>query len=206
MRQRHRVRLFRSHGFYALVLGLGSVVLAATAPEPVPKVHTTTNTTYYEVEGGSSAMVGTQINSRGPVGKDDGAIHAAVTNYDIKWKYKTRRQEDGFAIVDLLVSLDLACIMPRKKPSQKIGDAFESEWKRFLAALTVHERGHVEHDVRMAEGLLAKLGERRRFKSVEELKAFVEAESSRCLAECAKANVDYDRRTNHGATQGATLR
>jgi hypothetical protein len=44
------------------------------------------------------------------------------------------------------------------------------------------------------------------FPSAEALKNFVHTEGNKCIAEAKAADKEYDRRTGHGATQGATLR
>ena len=90
----------------------------------------------------------------------------------------------------------------RRAPAPAPGLA--EAWDSYIAALTLHEQGHVDRDVQSAQQLLddlEALGEA----DCGSLATEVGALATKASIALAQANVDYDTQTSHGRTQGAVL-
>jgi predicted secreted Zn-dependent protease len=81
----------------------------------------------------------------------------------------------------------------------------QTEWDRFIGALWVHERGHAEHGIRAANDIKAKLEGLPPEANCEAAGARANAAAQEILAQYAGIDVDYDRQTEGGKTQGASL-
>lgn len=95
--------------------------------------------------------------------------------------------------------------MPRWKPEGEPDASLVLEWNRFLEAVWRHERGHARHGLaarRDAERILRNLGV---FPSCEELEASANTAIDQVFNKWRARDRAYDRETNHGASQGATL-
>jgi predicted secreted Zn-dependent protease len=96
--------------------------------------------------------------------------------------------------------------MPKRIPPPNEPDRVAERWARFMAALSTHEQGHAQNAMDHGKALYEVLRAPHVFPSAEALKNFVHTEGNKCIAEAKAADKEYDRRTGHGATQGATLR
>lgn len=168
---------------------------------PVEGVHPTTQTKYYDLTGQTMQKLIAQMNELGPV-EADGKHYFAHTDWTLKWQYRYETRAGRLVLTRLSVAVDANSSIPRRQAT----DRMAAEWARFSAAVALHERGHAENAMRHAKQLYATLRQHGPFASKEELEAFVNTQGNQCIADANAEDVEYDKRTNHGDTQGATLR
>ena len=199
--QRHGI------GFLALLSLLLAICNAACADETsqvVEGFHATSRNTPYELQGNSISALLAEKNTKGPL--DEGKRLFAHTHWDLKWNYLYEERGDGFAITLLSVNVDLQFTMPHRELRPGVADQVAPQWTRFMKALTTHENGHAENANQHGKALYELLRKPRVFASEQALKDFIASEGGKCIAKARAADVEYDRKTQHGATQGATLR
>ncbi len=165
---------------------------------------TTVKRSDYTLEGNSIAALLAEKEAKGPL--DNGKRFFANTHWDLHWNYRYEPRGGGFVITALSVTADIRYTMPRRVLPPGAQDQVAAQWARFLAATSVHEQGHAENAVRHGKALYDLLRKPRVFANAEELKTFIATEGGKCIADTTAADVEYDRQTGHGATQGATLR
>ena len=199
--QRHGI------GFLALLSLLFAMCIATraeVAPPTVEGFHTTSRNTPWELQGNSIPALLAEKSVKGPPGQ--GEHFFANTHWDLHWSYRYEEKDGGYVITLLSVTVDLQYTMPRRALPPGAADQVAAQWARFMKALTTHEIGHAENATQHGKALYTLLRKPRVFASVQELKDFIAAEGDQCIADARAADVEYDRKTQHGTTQGATLR
>lgn len=186
-----------------LIFALCTAAYAQTPPL-VEGFHTTTKRTDYNLEGNSITALNAEKDAKGPL--DKGKRFFAHTHWDILWNYRYEPKDGGFVITVLSVTAEIHYTLPRRVLPPGVRDQVAAQWARFFAATSAHERGHAENAERRGKALYNLLRKHRVFASAEELEAFISAEGAKCVAEATAADVEFDRQTDHGAKQGATLR
>ena len=175
--------------------------------EPLPQegVQSSEHSKFYDLTGQSARQIIAQMKEQGPPGKD-GKRYFGKTDWTINWRYHYETRGGAVVFTRLSVTVDTTFILPRRQASTTGADRMAAEWARFSAALAVHERGHAENAIRHAKQLYAALHGHGPFGSAQELEAFVKTQGDKYIAEANAEDMEYDKQTNHGDTQGATLR
>ena len=189
---------------FALLIGFLCTAGTGNAETPAEGFRTTTKQSPYTVQGDSIAKLTAELNEKGPL--DHGEKFHAKTDRQIHWHYRYERKGGGFAITTLTVTADIDCLLPRRTVPANQPDNLAAQWERYMAALTLHEHGHGQNAIDHAKALYATLRAHRVFATSQALEEFIRAEGDKCIADANAYDVEYDRKTKHGATQGATLR
>ena len=158
-------------------------------------------TEYYDVAGSSDAELRAAINARRP--KDgDGVQHDAVTNWDVRWTYRYVTSDQGCALQSLSIRLEVLTIMPRWSTRQA-GTMLEQRWNKFVAALDIHETEHQQIALRAANRVHERLSAIAEARTCPLLEESLNSTGRALLDQFRGEDKEYDRRTNHGASQGA---
>ena len=156
----------------------------------------------YPVGGNTVAEINTQIGKCKP---PSAGRYAAITRYSLNYSYTASKQADGLCrLARVSVGIHVAVALPGWTPGPGAAPGLADAWQAYVAALTLHEQGHVDRDVQSAQQLrsdLEALGE----SDCATLNVQVSALATKSGVALAQANLDYDNETGHGATQGAVL-
>ena len=152
---------------------------------------------YYDVQGADyNALLGA-LNSHGP-------CHGRA-DWKISYKYQSRKEAGGCKVSSLTIDLELLMTLPRWTPPAGASADLVSRWERYIAALRVHEDGHLDHGRNAA----------REFQTVSGSAAAADCGAldgalrqrfARLIADYQARDRAYDARTEHGKTQGAWFR
>ena len=187
-----------------VILFLGNAARAADAPRG--QIETIATTEYYEVRGRNVTEVRKVMNEQGPRnGKLDRRFDAR-TDWEVNWKY----QYDGglakqgfFRLTKWQIDLKINVIMPQW---ENVAEALPFErraWQVYLARLKLHEDGHVKIAERTAVALNESLNTIGFYTSKAKLEGAIKERADKILRKYSGQHIDYDRRTQHGKTQGA---
>jgi predicted secreted Zn-dependent protease len=156
----------------------------------------------YNVSGDTVAEINTQIRQCRP---SAASPYAAVTRYALGYRYTSTRQAGGTCrLTGVAVGLHVGVVLPSWTPGLNPAGGLADQWATYIAALALHEQGHVDRYRAAARNL------------VDQLAALTDLEcasvSSTVSATVLSFNVGvsreqdaYDAETGHGRTQGATL-
>ncbi|MEH6493586.1 DUF922 domain-containing protein [Halopseudomonas sp.] len=95
--------------------------------------------------------------------------------------------------------------MPRLLPDATRPAKVQQQWDSYLLALQAHQDGHVELALDYAKQIEAALLALPPQPSCEQLSQSSNAAGQRLLNALVSADRDYDKRTQHGALEGATF-
>lgn len=156
---------------------------------------------YYDVTGDSAGSLRDDLNSKGPL--DHGQRFDALTTWHVTWKYLYVPVGTGCKFTQMSTSLDGTIELPRWEHTGFVPGPLRRDWKRYLAALRVHEDGHYAHGV-AARNEIQALGQSFQIAGscTTIAKAFND-EATSIMDKYGAMDLKYDHDTGHGKTQGA---
>lgn len=147
----------------------------------------------YPIDGRSRRAVRQQMNEQRPT--VDGQRHDAATvwRYAVRW----RGGENAACLPETAeVTVSITVTMPDLQDPERLSRADRAAWETNLRGLEIHEGNHA----RIANAGAGQIRlAMRAASSCEDMQAAFQ----RVAADVSAASQEYDRRTQHGATEGA---
>jgi len=177
-----------------------SMSVVPAAAEPLVRMHTS----YYYIDGPSATVLAAQLDQNGPP-EGDGRRYAGKTRWDVQWKFRHQQQGAVCSMKQVAVAVGVAQTLPRWRGEDKGAAALKARWTKFLAALQRHEDGHKEHGLKAGKEIEAAVLAVKPAGNCEDLGAAANAAAEAIVAKYQALDQEYDRKTDHGRDQGATL-
>ncbi len=179
---------------------LAVLISMPVAGEPLVRLHTS----YYYIDGPSATVLAAQLDQNGPVGAD-GSHYAGRTRWDIQWKFRRQQQGTACSMKDVAVAVGIAQTLPRWRGEDKGAPGLKVVWAKFLGALQRHEDGHKQHGLKAGRQIEAAVLAVKPASNCEDLEMAANAAAQAIVAKFQGLDEEYDRKTDHGRNQGATL-
>lgn len=163
------------------------------------QAHWTTN--FYDVSGSSLREIRQSIVRSRPHKVD----RDALTEWHIRTRCAAARIRREYRSSGFTTTTTVRITLPRWHPPPEAPEELIQQWNRYIRSLTEHEIGHgriAEAAAREMQRRVDLLGTR---SSSDEVLSAVEQVVNATLEEFRERERDYDRLTEHGATQGAIL-
>ncbi len=189
------MRNSRSIGLLAL-----AIFPAAVLAEPLTRLHTN----YYYIGGTSATVLAAQLDQTGPA-DTDGKRYAGKTRWDVQWQFNHHQEGETCGLKDIAIAVGVAQTMPKWRGEDKGGAALKARWQKFLEALKRHEDGHKENGMKAGAEIEKALLAIRPASNCEDLDKAANAAGEQVVEKYRKLDAEYDRSTDHGRKQGATL-
>ena len=158
--------------------------------------------------GSDSASLPTGVAARvGDTPITDKKLEATIaqSRAQAKQQNQTLPAAGGCKVDSLATTLVLKMTLPRWTAPAGADADLRRRWERYVAALQMHEEGHVENARLFEKALKAELGAMTA-PNCPALEAAVQARHGHMQQEYRQRDLDYDQRTGHGRTQGAEFR
>jgi predicted secreted Zn-dependent protease len=181
---------------------LPTVASVQTLPAEPLRVRLTAVNTFYDVEGTDVRSLLVSLRQRGP--RDDAGAWAASTTWTFVWSYQPLLA-DGCRAEGATVDLHVTFTYPRWARSSEVAQPVVDAWARYLANVETHEQGHAELARAAASDLVQAIEATPAQPTCDNLAPAVNAAANEMLQRHAQAQLAYDRETQHGVAQGATL-
>ena len=140
------------------------------------------------------------MNSKASRGNAD-QVFDGHTRWYVTWRYRYNNFGNTCAITSVATRVTVTIALPKWDGEIAAVNDTRSKWSRFLAALELHEQGHRQLGIDAAKDIdRAISGMRGRCDTLE---ARVSEAGNAILNKYRQFELDYDRDTDHGATQGA---
>ena len=139
--------------------------------------------------------------SRGPIW--DGERYFGLTQSEVRYSYVKHESVTGCFLSGVSVQLKVTMTLPRWQPEPGVPYALERDWRQFERALRQHEEGHqrlAEEESEMIRRMLTTL----RAPTCAGIDETARQQAGQIQASYAALNRNYDARTEHGRSQGAT--
>ena len=177
-----------------------SLLVAPVAGEPLARVHTS----YYYIDGPSATVLAAQLDQNGPV-DSNGKRYSGRTRWDIQWKLRPEQQGTRCSMKDAAVAVGIAQTLPKWRGENQGAAGLKARWSKFIEALQRHEQGHKEHGLKAAREIEAAVLAVKPASNCEDLEAAANTAAQAIVAKFQALDQEYDRKTDHGRSQGATL-
>ncbi|MEA3195004.1 MAG: hypothetical protein QOD26_3337 [Betaproteobacteria bacterium] len=131
--------------------------------------------------------------------------HRGTAWWKVGYKYTPKPQRDGSCAADTVTTeLSLKIRMPRWTPQSGASAAVVTKWQVYLSALEVHEQGHLQQGRDLESSFL---GAVRGMRAADcgTLQSAVRARYDALFEQAKQRDLEYDKQTKHGATQGASF-
>jgi predicted secreted Zn-dependent protease len=175
-------------------------ILAIGGAVAEPKVTETIN--YYDVSGSTVQELRADLNRNGPAGKD-GKRYDAFTHWYIRWRHNDQRGGNECAIASVSTSVDVTITFPRLSGTADVPGAVKQAFADYTQKLLLHEKGHAQNAIDTARRIDDGIAALRPQHNCSELGRAANRLGYSLIEAANQWDIDYDRRTQHGASQGA---
>ncbi len=181
-----------------------SCVITLLAAMPVRAEPTVTESVqYYDVTGATAREVRASLNREGPISGTDGKRYDAVCRWNVAWKFEYRRGNGSCAIASASTEVKITITFPRLKADGTTSASLVKAFASYSEKLMVHEKGHAQNAIDAARKIEAGILALRPEPNCEAMRNAANNRGHALIKEANQADLDYDSRTQHGATQGA---
>jgi predicted secreted Zn-dependent protease len=185
-----------------LCVVLGSVLLTAPA---LAEVQTSNQVEHYEIRGTSAAQLRAEMSARGPTGPSGGRRFDGYTRWNVSWRY-TFKSGGGQCTIDRVTTeVKVTTTLPRWADEARADNPLRDQWRRYLAALTQHEDGHAQNGLGAARDIDAGIARLPAEPNCGAMGERANAAGQAVLRQYNQRDLDYDRETGHGRSQGAVF-
>lgn len=153
-----------------------------------------TEISFYDVDGADAAALRQAMDAAGPVDPRAHRRFDALSSWHVNWHWPSDGQ-GGCDVSRVALTFRASVRMPLLVHPLRLDADTADAWGRYITALAVHEAGHVRHAYDHIGAVAAAI----RSAGCADANARGDA----ALDALARYDVDYDRETGHGATQGA---
>ncbi|WP_172636043.1 DUF922 domain-containing Zn-dependent protease [Synechococcus sp. PCC 6312] len=174
-------------------LGLGQAWVAS------PMIHSQVN--YYGITGTSALALRQQMNRLGPSGQN-GRRFDAYTKWHVAWRYRYGLVGGSCRMTSLAVKTDITYTMPQWQNFQQARRSLQQQWHRYYQALQMHEDGHSNHGRAATQEIWQRLSNLTQ-PTCASMGQVANQAAQGIIRRYAQKDIDYDRQTGHGRTQGA---
>jgi predicted secreted Zn-dependent protease len=184
-----------------------AIAMLATAPieasnaQSQPKI--SINTNYYQIKGGTAAQLRNEMNRVRPFDRFSNGRYDALTRWYITGNYKYIPGDSRCQIYQPQVFLMVKTTLPKWNPTSKANPKLVRKWRKYIKVLRLHENGHKQNGIEAARELQKSLSQIPSYSSCQSLATAVKELSQKITTKYNQKDLEYDRQTKHGATQGA---
>jgi predicted secreted Zn-dependent protease len=190
------------------ILALAFVVACFARVLDVPSAHAQSNvvrkTNYYAMTGSSIRHIQQSLRQTRPW--KDKSNHDASTEWRVQWHVSINRSGDECHCSGFTTTTTITITLPRWIAPTNTPASVRSAWQRYVAALAQHEAGHADFALTAAAEMHQRIKEIGSDPDCAALRSKVQTECQAIIDAHRAREKEYDQRTRHGATEGATLR
>ena len=158
-------------------------------------------TNFYQVYGITARQLRESIEQSRPW-KDD-AGRDADTRWKIEWSFRFKPTEQSCQLEAITTKTTITLTLPKWTATAQVPPALGQRWTNYLHALNKHEEGHKQFAHATAAEIRKRVKALKPEPTCDALSASINSTAENVVKEFRRKETDYDRTTDHGATQGA---
>jgi len=160
----------------------------------------------YEVSGASVRELSDAMQRTAPVSQATGQRVWGQCSWMLKWNFAHASEGGRCRIDKFSLTVSAIIVIPKWTDRNAAPESLQSRWDGFSRALRAHEDGHKENGVRAANDFANRLRALPPEKDCAALVQKINTLGERVTSEYRFIDQAFDRATDHGVNQGATLR
>jgi predicted secreted Zn-dependent protease len=182
-------------------LSIFAFTLAMTLPAQADVTVLEDKIVWYEVGGATVQELRKSMDANTPVSGFD-----AEAKWWVDWRYQWRTNGQQCVLDNVQVMLRVETTFPRLTSEDGMSTDVLQKWWNYSARLMAHERTHARHGAMAAEEIDRKLKSFTIPGACSDMEDKANAAAMAIIKKANKSDEDYDRRTDHGATEGVVLK
>ena len=159
------------------------------------------NTHYYVIDGDDHNQLRAQLRLLGPRSGNSQALYA-YTRWQVDWQYLLQMQHKQCQIKTLKVITTIDMTLPQWQIPDDVSVELTQQWQQFFEALLAHEKRHQAHGITAGRAIEKQLLTIRPQPDCTQLAEYIQTVGSAVIQHYQQLDVEFDRTTRHGATQG----
>jgi predicted secreted Zn-dependent protease len=189
-----------------LTLAFGVACLAIGIDSRCAIAHGTVirKTNYYAMTGSSIRHIQESLRQTRPW--KDKSAHDGSTEWRIQWRANFSAEDGACHCSSFDTTTTITITLPRWVAPTNTPVSVRAAWQQYLTALTQHEAGHADFALAAAAEMHERIKAIGSDADCAALRSKVQSECQGIIDSHRAREKEYDERTRHGATQGATLR
>ncbi len=128
-----------------------------------------------------------------------------MTDWQVRWQFSVTPTPGGCRCNNFSTSTSITVTLPRWVAPTNAPETVKQIWQKYWTALAHHEAGHAAIALAAAAEIQKRVKEVGEGADCDFLKRKIKELAQGVVETHRKRDKDYDERTRHGATQGATL-
>lgn len=180
--------LFTKNLFFIVLLLQMQIVNAERSSE----------TNYYSVYGKNADDLISEFTNKGHDG------FAGYTYWEIKTNYHYESDNKSCRLTDYNVDLIISYTMPKWKDKSGANRKLQKKWDKWYKSLLAHEKTHGSHGEKAYKELKRQFSSQSSKKNCKKLERTINSFTNKIINKYLKEDKLYDKRTNHGETEGAS--
>jgi predicted secreted Zn-dependent protease len=176
-------------------------ILVISPNRVLAKISFTEKYDFYHVHPYSKADILISLNQATPISENGEKFHGYAYS-SVKWNFRWKYNSKSCWITSVDTDVNTAYTLP--KLGTNIVDVNEI-WEQWYPKLVLHEKGHHKLAVKMAKKIESAISDMPAETNCSALEKKANAIGHGYISELDVLNKQYDQRTSHGKTQGASL-
>lgn len=160
---------------------------------------------YYPISGNTASDLRSQMNRSGPRDRVEGRTYDANTDWVVRWSYRYAMHHQQCVMQTVKTQVAITFTLPKWTTVRRAERSLLADWQRYMAALQLHEDGHKNHGVEAGHDIQQALSQLPPATSCADLERHVQTTARAIIQRYNQKDLDYDRVTRHGYTQGAVF-
>lgn len=158
---------------------------------------------FYHISPTTKHEILKQLNQASPISEHGKVFHGyAYSKINWRFKYKWKNNSTNCWITSVHTQLHTTYTLPKLATHTH---EVRQVWSKWYPKLVLHEKGHHKFALNIANKIQESITKLPTQTSCKVLERKANAIGQRLIAELDALNKQYDKRTNHGETQGAFL-
>jgi predicted secreted Zn-dependent protease len=159
---------------------------------------------FYEINAKTEGQIFYQLNNCVPYNKGETAVGVTYTNFNRTFDYNNFGGQIC-NIKNVAVGVHSTVLYPRWNPVDETSKYLINKWNTFIRNLKMHEEVHVNIGNKYSKKYYDYLKQLADSQTCVDSIAVIDAKQDEIAKEMDDANIEYDRVTDHGRTQGASF-
>ncbi len=156
---------------------------------------------YYAIDPRSIDDLLPSLNRASPIQEDGETFHGHTYTH-IKWNFRWRSGSNRCWIESVRTEVAVTFTLPQL---QNHNVEINVIWNQWYPKLLIHEENHKNNGIQTAENIEQSIQNMHAYSSCDELEMRANEIGYDYIAKLKKLNDNYDKRTNHGESEGASL-
>jgi predicted secreted Zn-dependent protease len=192
----------------ALLLVTGLLALCLILPacsrggEAALEPQVSTERATYPIQGSTAEELRAQLDQLGPLDQFS-QRHDMYTRWEVRWSYLPWPWGGECSLKRPRATVTVTFTFPEWHPPEGASPELVDRWVKYMEVAQVHEDGHQKIAVDAARAVLDALVELPPASACAGLEEAADQAGAEILESYRQKEIEYDRKTGHGATQGA---